>query len=182
MDKIFLVRDTVRHGGTISANVASGIREHMKGIAGKEVLITVTPSGSIAGGLDILPLERLLQDLAHLEKLSRTHIEYSDINAVLDLLNELSEWLPYAGRIQANTKYYWRAAESNLFEIMPESIKALSPSERTKWLRAKCAEHESLFDQAQRTVAAITHRCEHLRTFVSYEKALAAFSNAQNPK
>ena len=33
----------------------------------------------------------------------------------------------------------------------------------------------ALYEQAERMVSAITHRCDHLRTFVSYEKTMAEF-------
>lgn len=183
MDKIHITRARVGVDGKINSAAAADIRDHVSTLApGTETLISITPFKSIAGGLDILPIEKILEDLKSLDTLSRIHVEPDAVNQVIDLLNEISEWIPYAGRIQANCKYYLRAAESNLFDNIPEHILKLSTTERTRWLKAQCAEFEALYEQAERVVSAMTHRCEHLRTFVSYEKAMAQLGNFPQSK
>jgi hypothetical protein len=56
---------------------------------------------------------------------------------------------------------------------IPDDIKVLSISERKRWVSARIAEWEAMFERSERLCAAITHRCDHLRTFVSYEKEQA---------
>lgn len=183
MDKIHITRARVGDEGKVNAAATISIREHLLTLPkGTEMLISITPFGSIAGGLDIIPLQDIFEYLKKLDDLSRIHVEPDAVNQVIDLLNEISEWIPFAGRIQANCKYYWRAAESNLFANMPPEIRELSTSERTRWIKAQCAEHEALYEQAERVVSAMTHRCEHLRTFISYEKAIANLGNFPQSK
>lgn len=173
MDKILLTTATTNATGGLNPDASQRIREHLAGLpAGTETLVSITPKGAIAGALDIIPLEKILQDLAHLETLARRTIEHTDVNQVLDLLNELSEWLPYAGRVQANCKYYLLAAEANAFQDIPDDVKATS--ERTAWRKAQAAEYAAMYEQAERMCAAIVHRTDHLRTFISYEKSIAS--------
>jgi hypothetical protein len=177
MNTIFVTRATVRSGGAINETASAEIRQHLSSIpANTETLICITPKNSIAGALDILPLEKIIEDVRHLSNLASASIDHTNVNAVLDLLNEISAWLPYAARLQANCKYYLLAAEANAFEHLPDNLKATS--ERNDWRKAQSAEYAALYELAERTCAAITHRCDHLRTFISYAKSemsLAAF-------
>jgi hypothetical protein len=170
MDKILITRAKVGANGTINADAQTQIRAHLAALEpGTETLIGITPKAAIAGALDIIPLQQIITDLKHLQDLARRNVDHTDVNQVLDLLNELSEWLPYAGRVQANCKYYLLAAEANAFENIPPELKATS--ERNDWRKAQAAEYAMMYEQAERTCAAMTHRCDHLRTFVSYAKA-----------
>jgi len=171
---IFLTLAKVGENGAINADASQQIRSHLAAMPGKEALISITPKDAIAGALDVLPLAKIIEDLKHLQNLCGRNCDHTDINQVLDLLNELSEWLPYSGRLQANCKYYLLAAETNAFDRLPDDIKATS--ERRDWRKAQTAEYAALYEQAERTCAAITHRCEHLRTFVSYAKSELSFN------
>jgi hypothetical protein len=171
---IFLTLAKVGENGAINADASQKIRSHLAAMPGKEALISITPKDAIAGALDVLPLAKIIEDLKHLQNLCGRNCDHTDINQVLDLLNELSEWLPYSGRIQANCKYYLLAAETNAFDRLPDEIKATS--ERRDWRKAQTAEYAALYEQAERTCAAITHRCDHLRTFVSYAKSELSFN------
>ena len=186
MDKIFVTPATITGVEQINNSASVAIREHLATLPpGTEMLIAITPFKAIAGAMNIVPLEKILADLQYLETLTATQIEYTDTNAVLDLLNEISAWLAYAARLQSHCKYYWRAAEISVFKSIPDEILKLSTSERNRWLRAQTAEFESLYELAERIAAAMTHRCEHLRSFLSYEKALLNLGNfptSEHPK
>lgn len=173
MQKPFLTLAKVGENGAINAEASQQLRQHLSELPeGTETLISIMPKNAIAGALDIIPLGKIVEDLKHLAERTRASIDHTDVNQVLDLLNELSEWLPYSGRLQANCKYYLLAAETNAFENIPAELKATS--ERRDWRKAQAAEYAALYEQAERCCAAITHRCDHLRTFISYEKALAS--------
>jgi hypothetical protein len=180
MDKINAVSATMIGGGKLNSEASAQIRACLTEIpAGTQVIIGITPFNSIAGALDIVPLDQLLKDAAHLEKMSRNHVDHTQVEAVMDLLNELSTWLPYAGKLQGNAKYYLRVAQSNALSNLPDWALNGTPTDRKRWSETQCAEYEALYEQCERMVAAITHRCDHLRTFVSYEKSLASLNNIQ---
>lgn len=172
MNKIFLTHATIGEGGAVNPEASKSIRAYLAELpAGTETLIAITPKGAIAGALGIIPLERVLEDLTHLDNLTRRTIDHTNVTEVLDFLNELSTWLPYSGRLQANCKYYLLSAEAMAFDRIPEDLKGTS--ERNEWRRAQAAEYAAMYEQAVRICSAITHRCDHLRTFISYEKTVA---------
>lgn len=180
MNKINAITGTMVDGGKLNSEASAQIRACLTEIQpGTQVIIGITPFNSIAGALDIVPLDKLIQDATHLEKLARNQIDHTQVEAVMDLLNELSTWLPYAGKLQANAKYYLRVAQANALAGLPDYAVNGTSTDRKRWCEAQCAEHEALYEQCERMVAAITHRCDHLRTFVSYEKSLASLNNIQ---
>jgi len=180
MDKINAIKGIMVEAGKLNTEASAQIRACLNEIQpGTQVIIGITPFNSIAGALDIVPLDKLLHDAAHLEKLARNQIDHTQVEAVMDLLNELSTWLPYAGKLQANAKYYLRVAQANALAGLPDYAVNGSPTDRKRWCEAQCAEYEALYEQCERMVAAITHRCDHLRTFISYEKSLASLNNIQ---
>jgi len=160
-------------GRITSAEAITAIRQTLNERKNTEVLITIMPAMDIRRTFDILPEQDLFDRVKHLDALASTHVDHTDINAVLDLLNELSAWLPEAGKCQASAKFYLLVAVDAVMSAIPDDIKVLSISERKRWVSARIAEWEAMFERAERLCAAITHRCDHLRTFVSYEKEQA---------
>lgn len=169
MKDLFIITDKVHAGGKLPPATTSAIREKMQQYPdGEKITVTISSGKEFAGAWQVLPLETIINDLALLQSMAQTSIEYTDVNQVLHLLNELSSWLPYAGKLQANAKLYWRQSEAAALGIIPDNLQ--STSERQKWARANSAEFEALYQSCERVCAAMTHRCDHLRTFVSYEK------------
>jgi hypothetical protein len=182
MDSIVITR-SVLGGGKMDAAAAQFIRSYINSaLPETEAIISIAPCNSVAGVLDIMPLPELIQRVKQLQALASTQVDITNINAVLDLLNELSTWLPFAGKVQGHCKYYLLAAETTAIEQMPEGIRTLSTTERTKWAKGKSAEYAALYEVTERTCAAMTHRCDHLRTFVSYEKSQAQMNYVPNAK
>lgn len=180
MNKITAISGIMVEGGKMNSEASAQIRACLNEITpGTQILVGITPHNSIAGALNIVPIDKLLHDAEHLEKMARTEVDPTQVEAIIDLLNELSTWLPYAGKLQANAKYYWRIAQANVMEKIPEWIKDATPTDRKRWIEGQCAEYESMYEQCERIVAAITHRCDHLRTFVSYEKSLLTLNGTQ---
>jgi hypothetical protein len=165
---------TVTDNGQLLRDAAFvAIVAELHALSGKQVVITINDAASVARTFDVLSPDELIERITHLDKLAGTHVEYTNINAVLDMLNELSGWLSECGRAQACAKYYMLTAHEMTMATMPEHVRSLSITERRAWVAAKCAAWESQYERAERLTAAITHRCDHLRTFVSYEKELA---------
>jgi hypothetical protein len=131
------------------------------------------PASEIRRTFDILPEQDMFDRIKHLDALASTNVDHTDINAVLDLLNELSAWLPEAGKCQASAKFYMLLAVDAVMSAIPDDIRTLSVTERRRWVSARIAEWEAIYERSERLTAAITHRCDHLRTFVSYEKEQA---------
>ena len=168
------VLTTVTDAGTLNRDDAFiAIVTELKALSGRQAVITINSAESVARTFDVLSPDELIERITHLDKLTGTHVEYTNINAVLDMLNELSGWLSEAGRVQAAAKYYMLIAHEMVIATMPDPVRSLSITERRAWASAKCAAWEAQYERATRLTAAMTHRCDHLRTFVSYEKELA---------
>lgn len=176
MTVVTQINDTgqIQRDGAFAAIVAE-----LQALSGKQVVITINDAEAVARTFDILPPDVLIERITHLDKLVSTHVEYTNINAVLDMLNELSGWLSECGKVQATAKYYMLTAHEMTIANMPDSVRALSVTERRAWIAAKCAAWEAQYERTERLTAAFTHRCDHLRTFVSYEKELAKAAIAQ---
>lgn len=156
--------------------------EYFKNVPiGKEVIITISDKEAKAGQEPNVSYEKILQDIEHMETLCGTQIDYNDPNAVMYLLNDLSSWLSYSGTVKAN------AHGINAKMQLQEQIKMLDDSrfmslgqmERKNILRGICEKTETLFVRADRVNASITHRCEHLRTFLSFHKQELALAGTQ---
>lgn len=160
-------------GRITSAEAITAIRQTLNEQRNTEVLITIMPASDIRRTFDILPEQDMFDRIKHLDALASTNVDHTDINAVLDLLNELSAWLPEAGKCQASAKFYMLLAVDAFMSAIPDDIRVLSVTERRRWVSARIAEWEAIYERSERLTAAITHRCDHLRTFVSYEKEQA---------
>ena len=160
-------------GRITSAEAITAIRQTLNEQRNTEVLITIMPTSDIRRTFDILPEQDMFDRIKHLDALASTNVDHTNINAVLDLLNELSAWLPEAGKCQASAKFYMLLAVDAVMSAIPDDIRALSVTERRRWVSARIAEWEAIYERSERLTAAITHRCDHLRTFVSYENEQA---------
>ena len=159
------------------AKIAAAIAEIPDGT---EFLVGIVPAGSLPAAMNIDAPDVIVKGINEVLALAQHNVDHTNPSAVMDLLNELSGWLAYAGQLQAQAKYWLLVAELDALNNVPEHL--TSPTERKKWCNAKAAEYAALYEQAERLTAAVTHRCDHLRTFISYHKqemTLAAFPPSQ---
>jgi len=181
MTQPFAIQTAVQ-GGKMDNAARELVAAKMKSIAnGEKVLFAIMPTNDIVGALAIMPFDDVRNTLFKLQELCDASIEYSNANACLDLLNELSAWIGQSAHLQASAKYYLCIAEAAQYAAILENIedyKNLTSTERKKIAASRCAEYVALYEFAERLNAAITHRCDHLRTFISFAKQEIAISNA----
>ena len=140
---------------------------------GKEIVITISDHEPKPAQEQSISFEKVMQDIVHLETLCGTQIDYTDPNAVQYLLNDLSSWLSYSGTVVANACLLNDQARKieYLRLFSNPQFSTLSTTERKEFARVSCSDTEHLRKRAERINAAVTHRCDHLRTFLSYIKA-----------
>ncbi|MGL4641323.1 MAG: hypothetical protein ACRCVX_16550 [Shewanella sp.] len=176
--------ETVVHGGKIDEKARRLVLDHMGGIPdGESVLFAVLPKNEIVGALSVMPIIDLMQTAEAIKALLNITIDHNIPNDCLDLLNELGGWMGQAAALQSSAKYYLCIAESAQYAEMLENIddyKLLSVTERKQMIAARCAEYVALYELAQRLGAAMTHRCDHLRTLVSWHKSDRIISDASS--
>lgn len=156
--------------GKFEPDASKAIREAVTEHEGKRVVVSLYDVASLPGLYNVVTLDKVIETVNHLDSLASTNIDPVNGNAITELLNELSAWLPEAGRIQASAKFYLLNAQRASAEIVPDGIKTLSATAQNKWLEGSTAEYAALYERCERLTKAITHRCDHLRTFLSYQK------------
>lgn len=157
-------------GGKFEPDASAAIREAVTEHEGKRVVVSMYDVASLPGLYNVVTLDKVIETVNHLDSLASTNIDPTNGNAITELLNELSAWLPEAGRIQASAKFYLLNAQRASAETVPDGIKTLSATAQNKWLEGSTAEYAALYERCERLTKAITHRCDHLRTFLSYQK------------
>jgi hypothetical protein len=157
-------------GGKLEPEASAAIREAVTKNEGKRVVVSLFDIASLPGLYNVVTIDKVIETVNHLDSLASTNIDPTNGNAITELLNELSAWLPEAGRIQASAKFYLLNAQRASAEKIPDSVKGLSATALNKWLEGSTAEYSALYERCERLTKAITHRCDHLRTFLSYQK------------
>jgi hypothetical protein len=177
IQKNIAIRTTVT-GGKLTPDDSDAIRQYLSHQKdGESVTVCIMPEKAIPGALSILPISQIAETLKAVSDLCNTAIDHSDTNAVLELLNNISTWLAYLALVQSSARYYADVSYIEAVENMPGEIKELGRSERMAWGKSKSAEANALYELAQRVSAAASNRCEHLRTFISFEKAQIMMNN-----
>lgn len=156
--------------GKLEPDATGEIRSAITENEGKRVVISMYDVASLPGLYNVVTLDKVIETVNHLDSLASTNIDPTNGNAITELLNELSAWLPESGRIQASAKFYLLNAQRVAAESIPEGVKLLSATALNKWLEGNTAEYAALYERCERLTKAITHRCDHLRTFLSYQK------------
>ena len=146
------------------------IRQYMNENKGETLVISMFNARSIPGTLDLLKFDDIGQTLETVEKLINTNVDHTKPQACSEVMSELGEWLGYMAKVQASAKFYALTAKQSAVEEMPESVKGMSRTTQSEWLKGRCAAMEAMYEYACRISAAAVHRCDHLRTFISFEK------------
>ena len=156
--------------GKLEPDATTEIRNAITENEGKRVVISVYDIATLPGLYNVVTIDKVIETVNYLDSLASTNIDPTNGNAITELLNELSAWLPEAGRIQASAKFYLLNAQRVAAESIPEAITRLSATALNKWVEGNTAEYAALYERCERLTKAITHRCDHLRTFLSYQK------------
>ena len=156
--------------GKLEPDATTEMRNAITENEGKRVVISVYDIATLPGLYNVVTIDKVIETVNYLDSLTGTNIDPTNGNAITELLNELSAWLPEAGRIQASAKFYLLNAQRVAAESVPDAITRLSATAQNKWLEGGTAEYAALYERCERLTKAITHRCDHLRTFLSYQK------------
>lgn len=167
--------------GKIDAHASAGIRAYLAENPGP-CIISIMPRHALAAKMAIMPLESIVEWLDSIGKLAERTIDATNAPEIIEFLNELSAWLPHVGKVQASAKYYLLLAERTAMDYMPEGINRLSATERRRWAQGQVAEFAALYENIERLGAAMTHRCDALRTLLSYEKQQMILNNMPSSK
>jgi hypothetical protein len=150
--------------------------------AGKRIVISIADDAKEKPGQSPnASLSKIETDLNHLETLCGTQIDYNDVTAVMFYLNDLSSWLSYSGKLRADIyALNLQARAVQLIKILDDQMySSIGPLERKEHAKALCWETEAMLLRAERVNAAITHRCDHMRTFISFHKQEMTLSTNQ---
>jgi hypothetical protein len=120
-----------------------------------------------------LTIQEITQQLSHINTLISQEINESDYPALLSYLNELSAWQGNSGKCVADSEYYLNDKLESVFkELMSDvNLKNIAPTVLTKYTNAKCKEYIYLLKLAERYNRGITHRCDSIRSILSFAKA-----------
>ena len=158
---------TITDAGKLPAADAETIRRIWQDMAGKQVDIITVESLAV----DIVPLDRLIKEMVMLQRIAERTIDGNDPPQILDLLTEISTWLPYTGKLVASAAKYWNDAKlQHLSEPAPDHLKG--EFEKRKYREAKAADAQYIYDYVYRLNSAMNSRSEHLVSLLSYQKAL----------
>lgn len=149
---------------------------------GQKITISISSGNEVRPGqTESTSIEKIERDLTHLELLCSTQIDYNEPTAVMHLLNDLSSWLSYSGRVKADI--YALNLQANAVELgkilNDQRYSKIGATERNAHAKALCWQTEAMVMRADRINAAITHRCDHLRSFLSYQKQEMALAGTQ---
>lgn len=122
-----------------------------------------------------LTIEEITQQLSHINTLISQEIDESDYPSLLSYLNELSAWQANSGKCVADAEYYLNDKLDSVFkELMSDDNlknKNIAPTVLTKYMNGECKEYIYLLKLAERYNRGITHRCDSIRSILSFAKA-----------
>jgi len=164
-----VLKSTVTETGRLETG-SENIRDYMKKNKGETLVISMFNARSIPGTLDLLKFDDIGQTLEVVEKLINTNVDHTKPQACSEVMSELGEWLGYMAKVQASAKFYALTAKQSAVEEMPDDIRQMSTMIQREWINGRCAAMEAMYELAERMFKAATARCDHLRTFISFEK------------
>lgn len=164
-----VIKSTVTETGRLETG-SEHIKQYMNDNKGETLVISMFNARSIPGTLDLLKFDDIGQTLEVVEKLINTNVDHTKPHACSEVMNELGEWLGYMAKVQASAKFYALTAKQSAVEEMPDDIRQMSTMIQREWINGRCAAMEAMYELSERMFKAATARCDHLRTFISFEK------------
>lgn len=98
-----------------------------------------------------------------------SQVETSNIESVMDKLNNLTGLSGLSAELVANTKHLILQRQKPAILLAQKS--SVSASMQKAFVESECAEEMMLYTYAERLNAAITHSLDALRTIVSMRKS-----------
>lgn len=142
-------------------------------------LSIITPANIVEPDF-VIKVEKLLENMDFIEDLISQQVEADNIEAISEMLQELSSWYSMSTNIVSSAKFYNDLAYKQEYERTVESIKKknlptdlkgiTSPSVLKDYLKSRIAPFNALLERAERQNRGLTHRIDALRSLLSKEK------------
>ena len=120
-----------------------------------------------------LSIEDITTQLSHINMLISQEVSESDYPTMLSYLNELSAWQANSGKCVADAEYYYHTELEKVFNFLQKdgSLKDVPATVLNNYAKAKCKEYIYLHKLAERYNRGIVHRCDAIRSILSFAKA-----------
>ena len=120
-----------------------------------------------------LSIEDIATQLSHINTLISQEISESDYPTMLSYLNELSAWQGNSGKCVADAEWYYHAELEKVFDELDKkgNLKDVPATVLNNLAKAKCKEFIYLLKLAERYNRGIVHRCDSIRSILSFAKA-----------
>ena len=120
-----------------------------------------------------LSIEDITTQLSHINTLISQEISESDYPTMLSYLNELSAWQGNSGQCVADAEWYYHEELEKVFDELDKkgNLKDVPATVLNNLAKAKCKEFIYLFKLAERYNRGIVHRCDSIRSILSFAKA-----------
>ena len=118
-------------------------------------------------------IEQITDQLEQINLLISQQIDESDYPTLLSYLNELSSWQGNSGKCVADAEYYYNEKLLEVFQELKAdgSLNRVPATIITNYTKAKCKEYIYLVKLAERYNRGITHRCDSIRSILSFAKS-----------
>ena len=120
-----------------------------------------------------LSIEEITTQLSHINTLISQEISESDYPTMLSYLNELSAWQGNSGKCVADAEWYYHEELEKVFDELDKkgNLKDVPATVLNNLAKAKCKEFIYLLKLAERYNRGIVHRCDSIRSILSFAKA-----------
>lgn len=120
-----------------------------------------------------LSIEDITTQLSHINTLISQEISESDYPTMLSYLNELSAWQGNSGKCVADAEWYYHTELEKVFDELDKkgNLKDVPATVLNNLAKAKCKEFIYLLKLAERYNRGIVHRCDSIRSILSFAKA-----------
>lgn len=120
-----------------------------------------------------LSIEEITTQLSHINTLISQEISESDYPTMLSYLNELSAWQGNSGKCVADAEWYYHTELEKVFDELDKkgNLKDVPATVLNNLAKAKCKEFIYLLKLAERYNRGIVHRCDSIRSILSFAKA-----------
>ena len=118
-------------------------------------------------------IDKITEQLSHINTLISQEVSDSDYPTMLSYLNELSAWQANSGKCVADAEYYYHAELEKVFDTLNKNgnLKEVPATVLNNYAKAKCKEYIYLLKLAERYNRGIVHRCDSVRSILSFAKA-----------
>lgn len=120
-----------------------------------------------------LSIDDITTQLSHVNMLISQEINESDYPTMLSYLNELSAWQGNSGKCVADAEWYYHTELEKVFDELDKkgNLKDVPATVLNNLAKAKCKEFIYLLKLAERYNRGIVHRCDSIRSILSFAKA-----------